>query len=359
MSTSTISNTLTDASGDPVVGARVVARLVPSPAFRVGDASEIQPLVETATDENGEWSLVLEEQANITPSDSHYEIIEYQDDRPRRHTIQVAATDQSLFAALVTPPPAADGNTYITQASGDARYQQLGGGFGSVSSVGTANASGASSAAARADHVHDIGNGAIDSAALLAPNVVTAAKILDGEITQAKLVSGLKVIRADTAAPSSPAPTEGELWYDTDDDLLHVRNGSGWVCITPKGAVVATSQGTGTGSFTDLGTVGPSVSLLTGTKAIVTLGSFMNSNTAADGAAMGFAVSGATTIAASDAFSISKIFSNTANTMVRMGETFYVTGLTAGVNTFTAKYKALVGGIALWSDRHITVVGLP
>ena len=214
MSTSTISSTITDASGAAVVGARVVCRLVPAPAFRTADGSEIDPVVETVTDSSGNWSLVLEETASISPSNTNYEVVEYLPSGPRKHTIQVGASDQSLFAALVTPPPAADGNAYLTQASADARYQALGGGFGSVVSVGTALSAGVSTSAARADHVHDLANGSIDAAALLA----------DGILTQAKMASGLRVPVVGTAAPGGIA--EGDPWVHTSEKRLYVYDGS-------------------------------------------------------------------------------------------------------------------------------------
>ena len=54
---------------------------------------------------------------------------------------------------------------------------------------------------------------------------------------------------------------------------------------------------------------------------------------------MGFAVSGATTVAAADTQSLNLI-SATANASAQVTATYLVTGLTAGSNTFTAKYKA-------------------
>jgi len=54
---------------------------------------------------------------------------------------------------------------------------------------------------------------------------------------------------------------------------------------------------------------------------------------------MSFAVSGATTVAASDATAI-LYNTSVANTAAQMSATYLVTGLTSGSNTFTAKYRA-------------------
>lgn len=207
MSTSVISSTITDAAGTALSGARVVARLVPAPAFRA-DASEITPVVETVTNGSGQWSLTLERTAGITPSGSHYEILEYLPDGVRTHTIQVGASPATMFASLVTPPPAADGNTYLTQTSADARYQALGGGFGTPSSVGTANAGGASTSASRADHVHDIADGAIDHLGLF--------------------VAALRPWTVCTAGTRPASPSEGDGIYETDTDRFLIYDGSAW-----------------------------------------------------------------------------------------------------------------------------------
>lgn len=68
------------------------------------------------------------------------------------------------------------------------------------SSVGTANAAGSSNTPAAGDHVHDIANGSIDGSALfgagvvdataLGSNSVTTAKILNGNVTEAKQAPG-------------------------------------------------------------------------------------------------------------------------------------------------------------------------
>lgn len=115
----------------------------------------------------------------------------------------------------------------------------------------------------------------------------------------------------------------------------------------PTGATVATSQAkSGTTFVVDLATVGPAVTVTTGTSAMVYL-----YTTQSAGGLMGFTISGATTVAASDAFAV---YNDTGTT--RIGAAFLVTGLTAGSNTFTARYRSGSGASVTWSDRKIVVI---
>lgn len=125
-----------------------------------------------------------------------------------------------------------------------------------------------------------------------------------------------------------------------------------------KAAVVATSQTTASTTYTDLATVGPAVTVNTLTTAWVDLsGNLTNSNTA-NYVVMAFAVSGATTIAATDNLSIT-YFTSSASSQLQGGCGFLVTGLTPGANTFTCKYRVGAGGgTGTWSNRNIKVTPL-
>jgi len=120
------------------------------------------------------------------------------------------------------------------------------------------------------------------------------------------------------------------------------------------GATVATVQNTSSTAYTDLGTVGPAVTVTTGTSVFVVMccGS-TNTLSAGDTSFMSFSVSGATTIAASDANSAQcNGGGNEFGNCVFLGT--LVTGLTPGSNTFTAKYRV---DASTWSFyyRHLTV----
>jgi hypothetical protein len=286
VATSTITGTITDATGVAVASVPVTCRLMPVGGFRSADGSEVARLVSTTGNASGVYSFVLERNSGITPANSYYEIVEYipaANGGTKVWNISVGASNQTVLAALVTPL-AAQTATYLTQASADARYQAL----GSISSA-----------------------------------TPTASRFGD---------SG--------AAGSSTAASR--------DDHKHSRE------ALPQTAAVATSETTASASYTDLATVGPAVTVTTGTSALVTVYCLAGNNTGGQACFMGFAVSGATTVAAADAFSV-EYFSSVGNNNSRICATFLVTGLTAGSNVFTAKYKASAN-TATFLDRKITVV---
>lgn len=75
---------------------------------------------------------------------------------------------------------------------------------------------------------------------------------------------------------------------------------------------------------------------------------------------MGFALSGANTVAASDTRVVRGLGRN-ANDTFQGSATYYVSGLTAGNTTFTAKYRTETGGTVnnTFSNRTIIVTPLP
>jgi hypothetical protein len=92
-------------------------------------------------------------------------------------------------------------------------------------------------------------------------------------------------------------------------------------------------------------------------KALVIVTSSETNSGSSGGAFMGFAVSGSTTVAASDAQAFSFVNGGNQAQVIQGSGTFYVSGLTAGSNTFTAKYRATVG-TATFANRSITVIPL-
>lgn len=135
-----------------------------------------------------------------------------------------------------------------------------------------------------------------------------------------------------------------------------IYNGAAWVCVTPVSGNTTTNGTTTSGSFTATLTSGgtnPSVTLTTGTTALVMLGAVtqeVNGFTHS----MSFAVSGATTLAASDNYGTRQ---NGLVGSIRMSDQMVITGLTAGSNTFTLQYTT-AGGTANFNRRTITVQGI-
>jgi hypothetical protein len=129
---------------------------------------------------------------------------------------------------------------------------------------------------------------------------------------------------------------------------------------TPSSARVETSETTTSSTMTDLTTSGPAVTVTTGTAALVFLTARIESNTASDGGAMGYAVSGASTISATDDTSKAlRLISAVANIRQRCTAVIRETGLTAGSNTFTAKYERIgAASTATIAMRELLVIPL-
>jgi hypothetical protein len=125
-------------------------------------------------------------------------------------------------------------------------------------------------------------------------------------------------------------------------------------------STVATNQTTTSTTYTDLATVGPAVTLTTGTKALVILTAYCYNGGAVGAALMSFAVSGATTIAATDttALNNSAIGSGLYNTVIQLSAVYMLTTLTAGSNTFTCKYRGSSSPAQVYQNRSITVIDL-
>lgn len=117
-------------------------------------------------------------------------------------------------------------------------------------------------------------------------------------------------------------------------------------------ATVATTESTTSTSYTDLATAGPSVTLTTRTFVFVVITAQAWNSSATSGTWWSFAVSGATTLAAADG-------NAGIVTAAASGDAFRysvakIVPVTAGVNTFTMKYKA-GANTATFSKREIAV----
>lgn len=120
---------------------------------------------------------------------------------------------------------------------------------------------------------------------------------------------------------------------------------------------VATQQSSASTSYTDLSTVGPAVTLVTGANAIVAVGSNIENANLSVNTYMSYAVSGASTVAANDQWSVAW-GPNVASGYWSMSFVSFQTGLTPGSNTFTAKYRCS-GGTGFWAQRYLVVWPLP
>lgn len=120
-------------------------------------------------------------------------------------------------------------------------------------------------------------------------------------------------------------------------------------------ATVAAQESTTSTSYADLATIGPAVTVTTSTEVLVIVSGELQNGTTDTSASMSFAVSGATTLAASDERRLAVLLQ--AADVVGASLVIHVSELTAGSNTFTAKYR-VGGGSGLFTRRRITVIPL-
>lgn len=140
------------------------------------------------------------------------------------------------------------------------------------------------------------------------------------------------------------ATAAGQIFVSTAANAIAAR--------VPDTAAVVTSQTTASTSYTDLATVGPTVTSTTGTAALVMFGAQI-SNSGANSSRMSVAVSGASTVAANDQWAAI----NVGTSALRIVSFHFFTGLTAGSNTFTAKYD-VSAGTGTFVNRELAVIPL-
>lgn len=109
-------------------------------------------------------------------------------------------------------------------------------------------------------------------------------------------------------------------------------------------------------SYTDLTTAGPSVTVTTGTRALILIACNLDHNTDNGDSKMSYAVSGASSISASDTWCIRRDGMAATNSVRLMRHDLRV-DLTAGSNTFTAKYQNSAG-TGTYESRVIAVFPL-
>jgi hypothetical protein len=121
---------------------------------------------------------------------------------------------------------------------------------------------------------------------------------------------------------------------------------------------VTTQESTTSSSYTDL-TTSQAVTLTTGTKALVALSCrTLNGSTASINMGISFAVSGATTVTAADQYGTLQFYGAATNAQFAVSSAVVITGLTAGSNTFTMKFKSNGSNSAFFENRNISVVDL-
>jgi hypothetical protein len=194
--------------------------------------------------------------------------------------------------------------------------------------------------------------------------VFTAGQVLTAEqVTQ--INTGIPVFATTTTRDAAfggtgeKALAEGQFAYTEDTNTTWYYTGSVWSPVSGQFATAQTNsfQATSSTTYVDLGTV-TSVTLTTGTSALCIFHASAVNATSNAGIYVSVAVSGATTVAATD--DISNYIQTPSSSLgiyfpTCSGHIF--TGLTAGSNTFTIKYRTNPG-TATFGTRGIQVVAL-
>lgn len=156
----------------------------------------------------------------------------------------------------------------------------------------------------------------------------------------------------DNLNETAPAKATGpsQLFVSTGPNSIATR--------VPSQAYISTAETVpaSASAYSDLATVGPLVSVVTGTIAIVFFSAEVSVATTNTAVAFSVAVSGASTLGASDAWR-SVTDGIQAGNWVRSGMTHVFTGLTPGTNTFTLQYRSVVSGTSC-RYREISVIPL-
>ena len=126
--------------------------------------------------------------------------------------------------------------------------------------------------------------------------------------------------------------------------------------FTTGSDTVATGQTTSSSSFTDLATVGPTVTLTTGTKALIMLSVQLDNQANSRQGTASIEVTGASSVSPSDAPAF-HLYSS-SNTALQATTTYILSGLTAGSNTFKVKYKAAGSTTVNFGERRLSVIDL-
>jgi len=119
---------------------------------------------------------------------------------------------------------------------------------------------------------------------------------------------------------------------------------------------VATAESSASTGYVNLATVGPTVTVTTGTKGLISVGCLHDNATATARGWMSHAISGASTAAASDTYAFVAT-SDAANQTYGASHVMLWTTLTPGSSTFQAKYRA-TSNTSTWTFRRLIVVAL-
>ena len=212
-----------------------------------------------------------------------------------------------------------------------------------------------------------------------APNTFVAGAVLTAaqmNAMQANALAGGPIYATEALRDAAiTSPFEGQRAYITGSTVATatgqggtagvptgiqtIYNGAAWVCVTPVGATSTTTGTTTSTSYVTtltLDATAVSVTLSTGTTALVSIASMVQPSVSGSLAFLSFSVSGASTIAAANPRDTQ--IQNTALYYSMAAKTVIMSGLTAGTNTFTLAYRVQAGNTATYDSRTLAVQGI-
>ncbi|GAA0528859.1 hypothetical protein GCM10010172_06840 [Paractinoplanes ferrugineus] len=166
--------------------------------------------------------------------------------------------------------------------------------------------------------------------------------VANASLTAAQWNASVRDNLAETAP--AKATTAGSFFVATAANTIAER--------IPKAHTVGTTQNTTLTSYTNLATVGPTVTVTSGANALIMWGAQLYSGTTGQSIYMSYAISGATSVAATDASAV--VSTNTLNYPIQMSRVV-LQSTTAGSNVITCQYR-VDGGTGNYGQRNLNVV---
>jgi hypothetical protein len=194
---------------------------------------------------------------------------------------------------------------------------------------------------------------------------VNTALFAAGDTVQiTNLGAGVCTITAGTATVNTAASLalaqyeSGTLDFTSTSAAIFIKGAGGAVAaLASASARVETAQELTSATYTDLATAGPAVTLTTGTKVLVIVSSQIYTTGSSQSGFMDFAISGATTRSATDSTAVAMTAPSAYVNEQYASRASRIT-VTAGSNTFTAKYRESGASQAGFQYREICVIDL-
>jgi hypothetical protein len=191
-----------------------------------------------------------------------------------------------------------------------------------------------------------------DAAYLAKSGKAADSDLLDGLDSLAFALDSQGVLSGRPAAGRA-----GRYYFATDRNVVFRDDGAAWREVNPAAGArvgfVGAAESTTSTAFTDLATLGPSVTIEVGASGVVLIEVGCGMRNGGGESAMGFAASGANALGAA----FDRVVGTPLASNDRKGRVFTLTGLARGATTVTAKY-AVTANTGTFFDRRVAAVPL-